>query len=217
MEDSFDPIETFKKLMNNWWKITMVAIFGGLLGLIISFFQPPTYQAEAIIHASIDFTEINYENLVGEWGQPVVFTQFEEDLALQVVERVLIGERNDAIDFARTLDPNIDGREFRDNHQIRRYLGMWYLRYRHPDPVIAQSIVNFWAENGMDALFEAQASGRAEDFVIIDLVSMASLPQAPLYHNRNAQVLAGTLMGLFMGILGVDFRGRFLEKGGAGS
>lgn len=212
MRDGFDPVNTFEKLMAGWWKIVIVAILGGLVGLVFSFVKPPAYQAEAIFHASIDFTEINFENLVVENGAPARFTQFDEDLALQVVQRILLSEMNAAYQYALTLDPDLDLETFERDKQIMRYHAQWRLRYRHKDPKTAQAIVNFWADEGLQALQKAQETDRAETFVIVDLVSRAGLPQSPLYANRNTLVTAGTVFGLVIGILLVDFRGRYFDR-----
>jgi hypothetical protein len=214
MQNVMDPAKTFKNLFSGWWKIAVLAVIGGFIGLGVSFILPPTYQAEATFHASIDFTQINFENLSGEFGQPLIFTQYDEDLALQVVERVLLSVRSDALRFAKTLDPDLDGKTFWDNMQIQRYLGRWQLRYRHKDPQIAQSIVNYWASIGIEALTDAQETGQAESFLIISLVSEADLPQTPTYHNRSILVLAGTLVGFLSGIILVDFSARYLVKRG---
>jgi len=212
MQDVMVPVITFNRLLTGWWKIVLLAVLGGLLGLVVSFLIPPTYQAEATFHASLDFTQINYENMVGEYGYPLIFTQYDEDLALQVVERVLYAKRQEALKFAQTLDPTLDGQTFLEDMQIQRYLGRWHLRYRHQDPEIAQAIVNHWAVIGKQALEEAQESGQAESFVIIDLVEEAALPQEPIYRTRASLVLAGTFAGLICGIILVDFYGRYLDR-----
>jgi hypothetical protein len=212
MRDGFDPLKTFNQLLTGWWKIAVLAVIGGLLGLGISFIQLPKYQAEAIFHASIDFTMINYENMVGEYGEPLVWTQFEEDLALQVVQRMLQARRNAAYEYALTLDPDLSNQTFKEDQQIERFLGNWFLRYRHEDPKIAQAVVNYWAEYGLETLRSAQEDGRAETFVIIDLVSLADEPSSPVYHQRHAKVLAGTVAGFLIGILVVDVKGRFLNR-----
>lgn len=211
MQDEMDPVITFNNLLRGWWKIVLLAVIGGVVGWVVSFLMPPTYQAEATFHASLDFTQINFENMVGEYGHPLIFTQFDEDIALQVVERVLLAERQAALQYARTLDPTLDGKTFWDNMQIQRYLGRWQLRYRHEDPEIAQAIVNYWASIGMDALLEAQASGRAETFVIISQVSDADLPQTPMYRNRPVLILAGMIVGLLSGIILVDLKSRYFD------
>jgi uncharacterized protein involved in exopolysaccharide biosynthesis len=208
----FDPISTYKNLLERWWIIVIAAFIGGLLAFGFSFLRPEKYQAEAVLNASIDFTEVNFENLQTEEGNPVTFTQYDEDLALQVVQRVLLAVKKEAFQYAQSLDPALNIGAFDKNYQIRRYHALWYLRYRHQDPKIAQSIVNFWAERGWEALQEAQQDGRAEKFVILDLVSLASLPQAPIYFNRNNLILAGTMVGFVAGMILVDFSQRYGMK-----
>lgn len=212
MRDGFDPLKTFNQLLESWWKIVVLAVVGGLVGLGISFFQPPKYQAEAIFHASIDFTMINYENMVGEYGEPLVWTQFEEDLAMQVVKRMLQARMKAAFEYALTLDPDLSYQTFKEDRQIERLLGNWFLRYRHEDPEIAQAVVNFWAKEGLEALEEAQETGEAETFVIVDLVALAVKPSLPEYHQRHTKVLAGTVAGFLTGILLVDFKNRFFSQ-----
>jgi len=212
MRDVIDPVNTFNNFVRNWSQIFVFAVVGGLLGLAISYALPPKYEAEAIFSASIDFTQINFDKLVGNYGEPVVWTQYEEDLALQVVERMLLKQFNPVLRFARTLDPTLEVPDFRNSKQIERYLSMWYLRYRHADPDIAREIVNFWAEKGYEALVAAKETGQAESFVIVDLVSQAEQPQTPMYQNRGTLILAGTLIGFLAGIIWVDFRYRNLKK-----
>jgi len=212
MRDVVDPVSSFNNLIQNWWKIIIFAAIGGILGLAMSYVLPPWYEAEAIFSATIDFTEINFKNLKGSVGEPVVWTQYEEDLVLQVVERMLLKVRNDVIRYARTLDPALEIKEYRNSYQIERYLSMWYLRYRHEDPEIAQAIVNFWAEKGYDQLIAAKENDQAESFVIVDLVSIAEKPTSPLYQNRGTLILAGTVIGLLAGIIWVDFRFRQCSK-----
>ncbi len=212
MQDEFELLGTFSHLLRRWWIILVVAIIGGLVGLGISTVMTPKYQAEAIFNASIDFTEVNFENLVDKYGNPLEFTQYDEDLAVQVVQRVLLSTWDEAYAYALTLDPDLTIEVFKDNYQIQRYHAHWYLRYRHEDPNAAQAIVKFWTEESLSELELAQESGKAEPFVIIDLVSEASLPESPLYQNRNTLVLAGTVIGFILGIILVDSEKRFVKR-----
>jgi len=204
MPDRLHPTQKYHHTLNYWWKILLLATLGGLLGLAISFLQRPTYQAEAIFHATIDFTQVNAQNLTTEDGSPYQFTQYEEDLALLIVQETLLSKMNDAFTFAQNLDPTLDWEAFQANKQIRRYHALWYLRVSHPDPAIAQAVANFWAQIGDEALQAAQADGTAAPFVRVDLVSEAQLPGDPLFRIRNTLMLGGMLLGLVAGVIWVD-------------
>jgi LPS O-antigen subunit length determinant protein (WzzB/FepE family) len=212
MSGELDPLQSLKNLLRHWWKIILIAYVFSLVGLVASYLMPAKYQAGAVFSSSIDFTQINFENLSGENEQPLTFTQYDEDLAVQVVQRFLIQEQASALAFAKTLDSSIDAAAFNRDSQIQRYHAEWYLRYRHANPEIAQQIVNYWANEAFEALQAAQANGQAESFVIVDLVAEAPLPQEPLYHNRATLVLSGALIGLILGVLVVDGRIRFGKR-----
>lgn len=206
MRDVPIAVGKMSNLFKNWWKITILAIFGGLLGFGISFVLPPTFEAEAIFSASIDFTKVRFENLAENGQERVVFTQYEEDLALQVVHDVLLAQMSNVLQYAQTLDSTLDESSFNRNKQIRRYHALWYLRYQHENPEVAQAIVKYWVEVGYQALRQAQMDGVVENFVLIDLVSLAHLPQSPIRQQRNTIVLLGTLIGFVAGIILIDLR-----------
>lgn len=209
MTDELDLLASFKNLLRNWWKIILAAYLVALVGLVASYLLPATYQAEAVFQASIDFTQINFENLLAEGEQQAYFTQYDEDLALQVVWRAFMAERANAFEYALTLDPTLDEATFDQNFLIERSNAEWTLNYRHVDPAVAQAVVNYWADQAWDYLQTAQANGEAESFVIVARVQDASLPQKPTYQNRGTLALSGTLIGIILGVLWVDGRMRF--------
>ncbi len=210
MSEDLKPLPTIKNLFRNWWKIVLIAYLFALIGLVASYLLPAKYQAEAVFSASIDFTQINFENLVtGEEQRPLNFSQYDEDLALQVVNRYLVQDMDSAYTYALTLDPSLTQTAFEKDMQIQRANAFWYLRYRSPNPEVAQKVVNYWANLAFDLLKQAQADGDAESFVIVDLVKEASLPEKPIYQSRGTLVLAGTLIGMILGVLVVDGRLRF--------
>lgn len=213
MSDTMNPLPSLKNLFRNWWKIILIAYLFALVGLVASYLLPAKYQAEAVLSSSIDFTEINFDNLVDGNDNPVKFTQYDEDLAVQVVQRFLIKDQEAALAFAQTLDDNLTEEAFIRDSQISRYHAEWTLRFRHPNSEIAQQVVNYWANKALTDLKAAQAVDEAETFVIVDLVREASLPVKPMYQQRGALVLAGTLIGLVVGILVVDGKLRFGPDG----
>lgn len=210
MRDVLDPLQAIRNLLRNWWKIVLIAYLFSLVGLVASYLLPAKYQAEAVFSASIDFTQINFENLVnGDSKEPYEFSQYDEDLALQAVARYILQKANAAYDYAKSLDLTLTRAAFNRDYQIERANALWYLKFRSANPEIAQKVVNTWSNLSFDALKEGQANGEAERFLIVDLVREASLPENPVYRNRGTMVLAGTLIGLIVGILVVDGRRRF--------
>jgi len=210
--DTFNLIDTLNHLLQNWWKITLCVIIFGLLGLAFSFIRPPKYEAQAIFSSTIDYSQLNFDNLVDDRNQPYELTQYDLDLALSAVQRILLQVRNQAIAYARTLDPTLDSGTFEQNMRLERLHDRWYLRYRHQDPLIAQSIVNHWAELGAAQLAEEQASGKVESFVLASLIAEANLPNQPIYQNRNTMVLAGSLIGFGVGVILVDIKSRYFSS-----
>jgi len=213
MSDMLDPVSSLKNIFRNWWKIALIAYLFSLVGLVASYLLPAKYEAEAVISASIDFTEINFENLVNEKNKPAEFSQYDEDLALEVVESTLIKDKDAAFAYAQKLDPSLTLDEFTRDSQITRYMAKWTLRYRHANPEVAQQIVNYWVNLGMEDLIVAQAEGEAESFVIVDLIREATLPTKPIYQMRGTLVLAGALAGMVIGVLVVDGKLRFGSNG----
>jgi uncharacterized protein involved in exopolysaccharide biosynthesis len=209
--DTFHLIDTINHLLQNWWKITLCGIIFGLLGLAFSFIRPPKYEAQAIFSSTVDYSQLNFENIVDEREQPYQLTQYDLDLALSAVQRILTQVRNKAIAHAQSLDPTLDGGTFEQNMRLERLHDRWYLRYRHEDPQIAQSIVNHWAELGAAQLVEEQASGKVESFVLASLIAEANLPNQPIYQNRNTLILAGALIGLGIGVILVDMKYRYFS------
>jgi len=211
-QDTFVPLETIHYLLNNWWKIALMAVLFGLLGFAASYLIPPKYEAEAIFAATIDYRDITFENLKDESGKPLTITQYDYDLALSVVQTVLLQVKNKVITYAKTLDPDLDAQTFDDNMKIERQHAEWYLRYRHEDPSTSQAIVNYWVEMGLERLKKAQDSEVLAPYVIVDLTTLANLPKTPIYQNRPTLVFASALMGFAFGVLMVDVRHRYFLK-----
>lgn len=207
-----DFVETMNNLFHRWWIIALFAITFGVLGLVFSMIKPPKYQAEAIFSAAIDYRDINFENLVDETESPLTFSQYDIDMALSAVQAALLQVRDEAFTYAQTLDPSLDTATFTDNSLVERRLGLWYLMYRHEDPQIAQAIVNNWADLGFAAIKAGQEDEIIEPYVLVDLTSKASLPQSPVYQNRNTMILAGIVAGFALGILAVDIRHRYSPR-----
>jgi capsular polysaccharide biosynthesis protein len=207
-----DFIETMNNFFRRWWLIAICAIVCGLLAFVFSTIKPSKYEAEAIFSASIDYRDINFENLVDETESPLTFSQYDIDLALSAVQIVLYQVKDEAFTYAQSLDPSLEAETFENNMLIERRLGLWYLRYRHEDAQTAQSIVNYWADLAIAEIKAGQEAETIEPYVLVDLTSKASLPQSPVYQNRNTLILAGIVVGFAIGILVVDIKYRFFPR-----
>lgn len=210
MKNEFDTStvnihKSITNLLNNWWKITLFAMIFGLLGLGLSYIQAPKYEAEAIFSATIDYRDINFENLVDERQQPLEFTQYEVDLALSAVQRSLLKTQDEALVYAQTLDQTLTADQFESDSLIERMHDRWYLRFRHEDPEVARKVVNTWVDLSLEQLAQDQADELVEPYVINDLIAEAELPSKPDYQNRNYLILAGIVIGFVVGVWVVDF------------
>jgi len=213
MSDTLDPKLSLQNILHNWWKIVLIAYLFSLVGLVASYLLPTKYQAEAVLSATIDFTEINYENLVDDKGKPVEFSQYDEDLALAVVERFMIQDIDAAFAYAQTLDPSLTLSKFERDSQIARDFAKWFVRYRHANPEVAQQVVNYWMNLGYEDLIAAQMDGETENYVMVEMVREAPLPTKPVYQVRGTLVLAGALAGIVIGVLLVDGKFRLGSNG----
>jgi len=198
--------ESINNLLKNWWKIVIFTIIFSLLGFGFSFLKPPKYEAEAIFSSTIDYRDINFENLVDERQQPLEFTQYEVDLALSAIQRSLLKTRNEALKYAQGLDPTLDADQFEHDILIERLHELWYLRFRHENHEIAQDVVNYWVELGLQQLARDQMDELTEPYVMVDLIAEAQLPSTPQYQNRNTLLLVGAVIGFIVGIWTVDFK-----------
>lgn len=210
-QSSFSIIALLDNLLKNWWKISLLAVLFGMFALAYSTNNRPKYEAEAVFFARVDESDFNFQNLVDLVGSPVTFSQYDRDLALNVVEKIILQVRNLAFNHAKTLDPTLSFEEFSANTFVERIQGEWFLRYRHQDPAIAQEIVNHWAALVMTQFKQDQEAARIEPFVRLELISTAERPNFPIYQNRRNLLIAGITMGFATGILLVDVKYRFFS------
>ena len=194
-ESEFIPLENFKRILKFWWLVLLLSIAGGIIGFIIHRQKPPLYEAKAVFMASIDFNKIS---------SPKILTQYEEDISLVIVEVALIQAlptvSTYVLDNNLMTDPNL----LHDQSFIERKNAYWELRFQYSDPVVAQNITNYWAQQAFFLLQDWQKSGQMPSYLYFDLVQLATLPDHPVYFETNKMVLAGSLVGLAAGFLVVN-------------
>jgi uncharacterized protein involved in exopolysaccharide biosynthesis len=196
-DSEFVPVENLKRMLKFWWLVLLLSIAGGIFGFIIHRQKPPLYEAKVVFMASIDFNKLP--------PPPYTLTQYDEDITLVLVEvairQSLPTVSGYVLDNHLMTDPDL----VHDQSSIERQNAYWELRFRYSDPVVAQNVTNYWAQQAFTLLQDWQKSGQMPAYLFFDLVQLATLPSRPVYFETNKMVLAGGLVGLMAGVLIVNF------------
>jgi uncharacterized protein involved in exopolysaccharide biosynthesis len=211
--EEFEPFEQFNRILKFWWVVVLAAILGGAAGLGVHRLKPPLYETQAVFIANIDFNKVNFTRPFSPTSTPASsnqsarptpptyeFTQYDEDLSLLTVQGSLLKVRPQVIAYAQANGWAIDSASLQANATIERKHPYWELRYRSADPVQAQKLVNYWAQAAFANLQDKQKAGQMPPYILFDLVQLADLPQKPLYFQTNTLVLAGTMIGMIVGL-----------------
>ena len=195
IDSEFIPMENFKRILKFWWLVLLLSIVGGIVGFIIHRQKPPLYEAKAVFMESIDFNKLT---------PPYTLTQYDEDISLITIE-VAVQQTKQKV-FFYVMDNHILGDPTILNAQavIERKNAFWELRVRYTDPAVAQNITNYWAQAAYQLLQDWQKSGQMPAYIYFDLVQLATLPDHPIYFETNKMILAGSLIGLIIGVLVVN-------------
>ena len=204
------PMNYFERTIRLWWVVALCAFLGGAAGYLLHLTRPPLYEATATFQVIIDFSKL------GE--QPL--TQYDEDLALSVVEKILF--YNPTIHEKMQAEPDfqaagLDYFEWARNIRLERQHAFWKLRFRHADPAVAQTLVNRWAELGYQEMLAWEDAGKVHNYLVFSPPTLADLPQEPVVYGRNQMVLAGCLIGFIIGILLATWLGRKESRGAPGA
>jgi uncharacterized protein involved in exopolysaccharide biosynthesis len=204
VQEEFEPFEQISQVVKFWWVIFLCGVLGGAAGLIVHSFKAPIYETQAVFMASIDFNKVNIKNLPKANQAPYQFTQYDEDISLVVVESSLRTVEPQVVKFAQQNGLKLTVAGLESISTIERKHAYWELRFRSPDPVLAQNLVNYWAQTGFADLKARQTANKLPPYVFFDLVSLAELPKTPAYFQTNVFVLAGIVIGLVAGLILVN-------------
>lgn len=202
--NEFVPAVYFNRLYRWWWLVFVLAVAGGVVGLVVHRFKPPQYETEAVFLASIDFNKIDFMHPPEGTPAPYHFTDADEDLSLAMVEASLRWVMPQVVTFANQQGLALDEASLKEHAIIERHHAFWYLRFRGDDPAIVQAVTNFWAEAGFTNLKDWQLTGKVPVYIFFDLIQKADLPKAPTFFHTNTFVLAGAVIGLVAGMLLVN-------------
>jgi hypothetical protein len=193
MPQEFSPKDQILKLLHYWWIVAVTMIVGGLLGYAIHHLRPPVYQAKASLYTFIDFLKIT----------DVQLTPYDEDVTINTVQAVMLsnGVVGEVLTKANKRGISLDYDTFIHQMSIYRKLADYDLFFRDHDPLVAQQIVNDWAEIGLEKIRQLQTEGLLPLYLTVNLGNLAALPQTPTYSQTNSYVFSGALIGLVIGII----------------
>ncbi len=193
----FTPGVYITRVMNTWWLVLLATFLGGLFGFIFFHLHPPVYEATASYFVTLDLSRFPIQGVRED------LIQYNEDMALNTTEGALVSMEvlNRVILQVKDIGQTLTVKDLLDDSTIERKHDIWELRYRNQDPVIAQSIVNIWAQVGYQAMLSWQITGLAPEYVVFQSPTLALVPQQPVLYGRNNLMLAGALIGFIIGII----------------
>ncbi len=136
--NQIDLVKLVKKFSERWKVTAALMITGGLLGLLVSQVRPPIFESSAAFSVTIDYT------LTG------ALTDIQEDQAMRGVGSVILSDLvidNTLSTINKESVSDLNRADFLENSFLDREEFRWTLRYRDPDPKIAEMAVDAWSEN----------------------------------------------------------------------
>ncbi len=205
VDEEFVPLDHFTRLAKFWWVVVLCAVLGAGGGLIMHRLKPPLYEAQAVLLGSLDFNKIDFMNPTATTPKvPYEFTQYDEDVSLALIEASILQVVPQVVLFAQQNGLQVDGNGLLAQATIERKNAFWEVRFRSPDPALAQKVVNYWGQQAFADLKAKRSNAQLPVYLIFDLVRLADLPTAPAYYQTNSFVGSGLVLGLIAGLLAVN-------------
>lgn len=197
--NEFVPLEHFYFFIRYWWVVVIATIIGGVAGFFFSRMHTPQYEAAATFYINVDLSKVEEPPL------PL----HDEDLALSMIQGALLHPQvvEDLVQELKKSYPELDTVKLLANHTLERKNAFWELRYRDPDPLMAQKIVNLWAEKGYREYLDQKSDGTIPSYVISTEPLLSGKPDRPIVFPPNQLILAGSALGFVIGLLVIELKG----------
>ncbi len=196
MEQETIILDEIKRILNLWRLVVFCTIAGGAIGFAFRYITPPLYESKATIHVAVDFTNTLLNT------QPFYAARiYDEDQAMQTIQAAFTEAIPQVVAYSKSLSLPMDEASFSQNSSIERMLALWEIRFRYKDPVIAQKVVNDWLQQSLVVLNQMKQDGTLKPYLTYDVITKANLPTQPTYYQTDTLVLAGSLIGLVVGII----------------
>jgi polysaccharide biosynthesis transport protein len=197
--NEFVPLDHFYLFIRYWWVVVLATIIGGVAGFFFSRMHTPLYEATATFYINVDLSKVKESPL------PL----HDEDLALSMIQGALLHPQvvEELVQELKKSNPELDTVKFLANHTLERKNAFWELRYRDPDPLMAQEIVNLWAEKGYQEYLAQKSDGTIPAYVISTEPLLSGTPEKPIVYPPNQLILAGSALGFVIGLLVIELKG----------
>jgi len=178
------PFLILQTSLRTWWIVVLGMVIGGALGFVFDTFLPSIYQAQSVITVNVDFTRTG------------PLTDVEEDYMIIAVGALI--DSDEVVDLAlqRAQEQGyaIDRAGFDRIRDLQRSFTQWLMIVRHPDPVVAMALANFWGETAREVLENAESHSlqvgllqQKQDVWMICLQPVEDDQPAPSICSRSSQ------------------------------
>jgi hypothetical protein len=206
--DEFLPLQHFYRLTRLGWLIVLCAVLGLGAAYIFHRLNPPVYEATASINVTIDLAQLQILT-----DLPKDKLQYNEDLAVSVTDQAFRSLESYETVLARATAQGLhilDIGTLYTNHTLERRHALWQLHYRDTDPKVAQAVAGIWAQVAYENMSLWLSTGQIPAYLIVKPPVPAGLPAAPVLYDLYRLLLAGTLIGLILGIFLAELLARRL-------
>lgn len=201
MTSEINPGEQIRRLLRSWWIVVICMLVFGMAGYVIHTLRPALYESKATFNVWLDFNFLKTDR---------EFTEYDEDLSINsvgdsyVAPDIIQQVTDEALKQGWIQAPN----EIFLNYRLERKHSGWELRYLSTNPQTAMDLTNFWATTAYRYLVDLEKTEAIPAYVRFSEPTLAVLPTQPVRYGRNDLVLAGSLIGLVIGILLSGFLSR---------
>jgi len=163
------PLLEFQDILKRWWMIVICVVVGGLAAWSYHFFQPPLYDARAVVVVDLDYAqtgkldEIEQDQLVGAALALLGSTPVLKDTLVEI--------RAQNLPFAGFIYGN--------NYFMERRQSQLSLLVRDKDPELAAQVANLWLEKAYKALVTAHDYSLRAEAMRNYLTAMQECPTPP--------------------------------------
>lgn len=206
------PLLALENAIRFWWFLFLLIIAGGLAGWLIHSTRPAVYEAVAGIPASIDLVRTG------------PLTQFEEDVALNAIQGVLLSSNllDRVVSAAADEGITTSANALKRAATLERKVNVWEVRVRDTDPRRAEQLANVWVKQGHALLLDGyqhslqaeqwqrvlnsletclgQSAGGEPTGVVCSHISMASIQAELDSAGKTYQQERAASLGLFPGL-----------------